>query len=105
MTARNPVLRFRSRNPFITGMLIRHFLNGRFCLDRVRYFRRRRGKMRKIPVFHTPRWKLSRATNIASWMAFAAECRRQSQIIANSPEDAEIQEWMEQNADTTGWVA
>ncbi len=34
---------------------------------------------------------------------FAAECRRQSLIIAASAEEKEMQDWLMQVADTDGW--
>jgi hypothetical protein len=34
---------------------------------------------------------------------FAAECRRQSLIIKNSPHEKQIMDWVEKVADTTGW--
>ena len=36
-------------------------------------------------------------------VGFAAECRRQSLIIADSTEEKELQEWLMQVADTDGW--
>jgi hypothetical protein len=34
---------------------------------------------------------------------FAAECRRQSEIVRNSPHEAEALTWLEQAADHEGW--
>ena len=34
---------------------------------------------------------------------FAAQCRRQSQSLADSPDEKALQEWLEQVADTDGW--
>jgi hypothetical protein len=36
---------------------------------------------------------------------FAAECRRQSALIAADPHEREMIEWIEQVADTDGWTA
>ena len=36
---------------------------------------------------------------------FAAECRRQSALLATDPLERETLDWIEQVADTTGWVA
>ena len=36
---------------------------------------------------------------------FAAECRRQSALLAADPHEREILDWIEQAADTDGWVA
>ena len=36
---------------------------------------------------------------------FAEECRRQSLLVANDPQENEILEWIEQHAaDTEGWT-
>lgn len=34
---------------------------------------------------------------------FAAQCRRQSQSLADSPDEKALQDWLEQVADTDGW--
>jgi hypothetical protein len=34
---------------------------------------------------------------------FAEECRRQSRLIADDPQEAEIQAWIDDVADTEGW--
>lgn len=34
---------------------------------------------------------------------FADECRRQSRILRNDPQEAETLAWLEVVADTTGW--
>jgi hypothetical protein len=36
---------------------------------------------------------------------FAAECRRQSALLVADPLERETLDWIEQAADTTGWVA
>jgi hypothetical protein len=36
---------------------------------------------------------------------FIAECRRQSQLLANDPNEKEILEWMEKVQDYSGWDA
>jgi len=36
---------------------------------------------------------------------FAAECRRQSALLAADPLERETLDWIEQAADTEGWVA
>ena len=36
---------------------------------------------------------------------FAAECRRQSALLVADPLERETLDWIEQVADTTGWVA
>jgi len=36
---------------------------------------------------------------------FAEECRRQSLLVANDPQEKEILEWIEQHAaETEGWI-
>jgi hypothetical protein len=35
---------------------------------------------------------------------FAEECRRQSELISKDPHEKEILDWLEQVADTEGWV-
>lgn len=34
---------------------------------------------------------------------FAAECRRQSLLVANDPQENEILDWIDQASDTKGW--
>lgn len=34
---------------------------------------------------------------------FAAECRRQSQLLRNDPDEREVLGWLEAAADTDGW--
>jgi hypothetical protein len=34
---------------------------------------------------------------------FAAECRRQSRLVAADPKEKEILEWIEKTADLSGW--
>lgn len=34
---------------------------------------------------------------------FAAECRRQSALLRNDPQEAEVLDWIEAAADTEGW--
>ncbi len=34
---------------------------------------------------------------------FAAECRRQSLLVANDPQENEVLSWIEQISDTKGW--
>lgn len=34
---------------------------------------------------------------------FAAECRRQSQILRNAPAERALHDWLEEAADTEGW--
>lgn len=34
---------------------------------------------------------------------FAAECRRQSLLVANGPEESETLAWLDQVRDTNGW--
>lgn len=36
---------------------------------------------------------------------FAAECRRQSALLAADPHERETLDWIEQAADTDGWAA
>jgi hypothetical protein len=36
---------------------------------------------------------------------FAAECRRQSRLLRNDPQETEIMKWNEEIADTYGWTA
>jgi len=36
---------------------------------------------------------------------FAAECRRQSMLLAADPHEREMLDWIEQVADTDGWAA
>ncbi|HAL37429.1 MAG TPA: DUF3018 domain-containing protein [Polaromonas sp.] len=34
---------------------------------------------------------------------FALECRRQSQLVKNDPQESEILDWLHAAADTEGW--
>ena len=36
---------------------------------------------------------------------FAAECRRQSALLAADPHEREVLDWLEQAGDTNGWTA
>lgn len=36
---------------------------------------------------------------------FAAECRRQSALLATNPHERETLDWIEEVADTDGWAA
>ncbi len=35
---------------------------------------------------------------------FAEECRRQSRLLANDPQEREILTWIEEVSDTEGWT-
>lgn len=35
---------------------------------------------------------------------FAEECRRQSSLLKDDPQEQEVLDWLEQAADTDGWV-
>ncbi len=35
---------------------------------------------------------------------FAEECRRQSRLLKDDPQEQEVLDWLEQAADTDGWV-
>jgi len=35
--------------------------------------------------------------------AFKAECRRQSELLANDPNEKEVLDWIEQTQDYSGW--
>ena len=35
---------------------------------------------------------------------FAEECRRQSQLLQNDPQETEVLDWLAAAADTDGWV-
>ncbi|HRP22870.1 antitoxin MazE family protein [Thauera sp.] len=35
---------------------------------------------------------------------FAEECRRQSSLLKDDPKEQEVLDWLEQAADTDGWV-
>ena len=60
----------------------------------------------------THRQKLKRAglRPIQIWVPdtrnpkFAEECRRQSLIVANSPHEKEIMDWLDQVRDIDGWT-
>ena len=34
---------------------------------------------------------------------FAQECRRQSLLLGNDPQEVDVQDWVQAVADTTGW--
>ena len=35
---------------------------------------------------------------------FAEECRRQSSLLKDDPQEQEVLDWLERAADTDGWV-
>ena len=60
--------------------------------------RRYREKQRQAGLRQIQLWVLDTRN-----AGFAAECRRQSALLRNDPQEAEVLDWIEAAADTEGW--